>query len=72
MDAEIKKELVKIETKLDEISKKFDELLEYKEIFALMKLSEESFREIFEDEEDLYSVEDLKVKFKWILKEKLF
>jgi hypothetical protein len=37
-----------------------------------MKLSEESFREIFEDEEDLYSVEDLKVKFKWILKEKLF
>jgi hypothetical protein len=37
MDAEIKKELVKIEI-----------------------ISEESFREIFEDEEDLYSVEDLK------------
>jgi len=64
MNVEIKKELVKIETKLDEISKKLDELLEYKEIFALMKLSEESFKEVFEDEDDLYSIEDLKVRFK--------
>ena len=66
----INEEIYNINLKLNEISKKIDELLELKDILILMRLSERAFGEIFEDEKDIYSVEDLKVKFKWNYKEK--
>ena len=42
-----------------EISKKVDELLYEKEIVSMMKLSEKSIFTFFEDEPDIYKIEDL-------------
>jgi hypothetical protein len=47
-----------------EISKKIDELLYEKEIISMMKLSERSLSEFFENEPDIYKIEDLKVRYK--------
>jgi hypothetical protein len=43
---------------------KDDDLLDESETAALMRLSEESISELYKDETDLYSVEDLKVRYK--------
>jgi len=49
---------------LIDISRKIDEVLDESMTAALMKLSEESISELYEGEPDLYSVADLKVRYK--------
>ena len=57
-------ELADIKRILTEMSRKLDEFLEEKEITAMMKLSEVSLRDFLEDEPDIYSVEDVKVRYR--------
>ncbi len=47
-----------------EISKKIDELMYEREITAMMKLAETTLSGFFEDEPDIYTIEDLKVRYK--------
>ncbi|PIU56121.1 MAG: hypothetical protein COS87_03125 [Chloroflexi bacterium CG07_land_8_20_14_0_80_45_17] len=47
-----------------EISKKMDELLYEREIISMMKLAERSLSSFFESEPDIYTIEDLKVRYK--------
>ncbi len=54
-------ELADIKRLLTEISRKLDELLEEKEITAIMNLSEVSLKDFLENEPDIYSIEDVKV-----------
>ena len=54
-------ELADIKRLLTEISRKLDELLEEKEITAMMNLSEVSLKDFLENEPDIYSIEDVKV-----------
>ncbi|MCK4736163.1 MAG: hypothetical protein KAT65_27160 [Methanophagales archaeon] len=49
---------------LIDISEKIDELLYEREIVSIMKLAEQSLSEFFEDEPDIYRIEDLKVRYK--------
>lgn len=60
----IEAELKDIKRMLTEILRKFDELLEEKEITAMTKLSEISLREFLENEPDIYSIKDLKVRYR--------
>ncbi|WP_010477059.1 hypothetical protein [Thermococcus zilligii] len=59
------RELVRIEKKLEDTEKLLNELLEREESYALMKISEESLREFLADEPDIYSEEDLKVRYRY-------
>ncbi len=61
---DVVRELMRIERKLEHIEKLLNELLEAEESYALMRLSEESLKEFLEDEPDLYSEEDLKVRYR--------
>lgn len=61
---DIESELRDIEQHIIEISKKIDELMYEREISAMMKLAEKSLSESFEDEPDIYRIEDLKVRYK--------
>ena len=61
---DIEAEVVAMKQILIDISRKIDDLLDESETGALMSLSEESISELHEDEPDLYSVEDLKVRYK--------
>lgn len=61
---DVVRELMRIEKKLEHIERLLNELLEVKEGYAIMKLSEESLRDFLEDEPDLYSEEDLKVRYR--------
>ncbi|NJE46949.1 hypothetical protein E3E35_05910 [Thermococcus sp. GR7] len=63
-DVRVIDEILKIERKLEEIEHKLEELIEASELYGVVKLSEESLREFLESEPDLYSYEDLKVRFK--------
>jgi len=61
---DVVRELIRIEEKLEHIEKLLNELLEREESYAIMKLSEESLKGFLEDEPDLYSEEDLKVRYR--------
>ena len=61
---DVVRELMRIERKLEHIEKLLNELLEAEESYALMRLSEESLKEFLEDEPDLYSEKDLKVRYR--------
>jgi len=61
---EIEAEIRDIKQHVIEISKKLDELMYEREITAMMKLAEESLSGFFEDEPDIYKIEDLKVRYK--------
>ncbi len=63
-DMDIEAEVKEMKQILIGISKKMDDLLDERETWGLMKLSEESISELYEGEPDLYSVEDLKIRFK--------
>ncbi len=56
-------ELSEIRELLQAINYKLDLLLEEREILGLMKLSEASLKEFLEDEPDLYTDEDIKVRY---------
>jgi len=60
LEAEIKD----LKQHLVEISKKIDDLMYEREITAMMKISEQSLSKFFEDEEDIYKITDLKVRYK--------
>lgn len=60
----IESELKDIKKQMHEIAKKLDDLLSNREISAMMKLSELSLRDFLESEPDLYSINDLKVRYK--------
>ncbi len=61
---DIEAEIKDIKQCVMEISKKIDELVHEREISSLMKLSDKSLSEFFEDEPDVYSLKDLKVRYK--------
>lgn len=61
---DVVRELIRIERKLENIEKLLYELLEAEESYAIMKLSEESLKDFLEDEPDLYSEEDLRVRYR--------
>ena len=46
------------------LSEKTDEWLHEREIVSIMKLAEKSLSEFFEDETDIYRIEDLMVRYK--------
>jgi len=60
----IESEVRDIKQHIIEISKKIDELMYEREISAMMKLAEKSLSEFFEDDPDIYRIEDLKVRYK--------
>ena len=60
----IESELKDIKKQMNEISKKLDDLLSNRELIAMMKLSEISLRDFLESEPDIYSINDLKVRYK--------
>ncbi|NJE01702.1 hypothetical protein [Thermococcus sp. JdF3] len=62
-EVDVIRELMRIEEKLENIEKLLAELLEREEDYAIMKIAEESLKEFLENEPDLYSQEDLKVKY---------
>ena len=61
---DVVRELMRIEEKLEHIEKLLNELLEREESYTIMKLSEESLESFLEDEPDLYSEEDIKVRYR--------
>ncbi len=58
----IEAEIRDMKQHLIKISEKIDELLYEREIVSIMKLTEKSLSEFFEDEPDIYRLEDLKVR----------
>jgi hypothetical protein len=60
----MKTELEDIKQHLIEISKKIDELMYEGEIISMMELSESSLSEFFDNEPDVYKMEDLRVRYK--------
>lgn len=61
---DIEAEVVEMKQMLKDISRKMDDVLDESMTAALMKLSDESISELYENEPDLYSVADLKVRYK--------
>ena len=61
---DIEAEVVDMKQILFDISRRIDDVLDESMTEELMKLSEESIMELYEDEPDLYSVADLKVRYK--------
>jgi hypothetical protein len=61
---DIEAEVVEMKQILFDISRRIDDVLDESMTEELMKLSEESITELYEDEPDLYSVADLKVRYK--------
>jgi hypothetical protein len=58
----IEVELKEIKCLLSEVSKKLDSLLEERETEILTVHEEESLKEFLEEEPDIYSIKDVKVK----------
>ncbi|NPV61762.1 MAG: hypothetical protein HPY61_03880 [Methanotrichaceae archaeon] len=61
---DIEAEVKEMKQMLVDISKKMDDLLDESMTVGLMKLSEEAISDLYEGEPDLYSIEDLKVRFR--------
>ena len=60
----IEAEVRDIKQHLIEISKKIDDLMNEREITAMMKLTEKSLSGFFENEKDIYKITDLKVRYR--------
>jgi hypothetical protein len=58
----VEAELREIKQHLMEMSKKLDELMQVREIVAIMKLSKKSLK-FLEAKPDIYSVDDLNVRY---------
>ena len=61
---DIETEVVEMKQMLIDISRKIDDVLDESMTMALMKMSEESIQELYTDEPDLYSIADLKLRYK--------
>jgi hypothetical protein len=59
----IEAEVQDIKQHIIEISRKIDELLYEREITSMMKLAEKTLSGFFENEEDIYKITDLKVRY---------
>jgi len=57
-------ELKKIEHTMAEINRKLDDLLEERETMALMTISERSLGDFLSEEPDLYSIKDVKARYR--------
>jgi hypothetical protein len=57
-------DIEEIKNALLELNRKFDELLEERDTMALMKLSEKGLEGFIAEEPDIYTVKDLKVRYK--------
>jgi hypothetical protein len=55
-------ELKEIKSLLSEVNKKLSTLLEERETDSLMVLEEQALKDFLEEEPDIYSVRDIKVK----------
>ncbi|MFH0850408.1 MAG: hypothetical protein V1924_05655 [Candidatus Bathyarchaeota archaeon] len=60
---ELETEIKEIKSLLSSLNQKLDALLAERETRAIMQLSETSLREFLEEEPDLYTYEDLKVRY---------
>lgn len=60
----IEAELKVIKDYLMELNRKLDELLDERESMAIMAISEKSLYDFLSEEPELYSVKDLKVRYK--------
>jgi hypothetical protein len=60
----VAKELEEIRKLLREINRKLDLLTEDREFQAMMRLAEKALKDFLSEEPDLYTVEDLKVRYK--------
>lgn len=60
----IEAEVRDIKQHVVEISKKIDELLQERKTVSMMKLAERSLSRFVQSEPDIYTIEDLKVKYK--------
>ncbi len=58
----IEAEIADIKRLLTEISRKLGELIEEKEIMAMMELSEVTSKDFLENELGIYSIEEVKVR----------
>jgi hypothetical protein len=61
---DIEAEVLEMKQMLIDISKRIDDVVDESMTLALMKMSEDSLIELYKDEPDLYSVADLKVRYK--------
>jgi len=61
---DIESDLAEIKKMLVDISRKLDDILEEREILGMVKLSEISLKEFLESEPDIYSIKDLKVRYR--------
>jgi hypothetical protein len=60
---EIEAEIKEIRELLSILNRKMDVLIGEREMFSVMKLAEGSLKEFLDDEPDLYSLKDLKVRY---------
>ena len=60
---DIETEVRDIKQHVIEIAHKIDGLVQEKELFSLMKLTEKSLSEFFKDEPDIYTIDDLKARY---------
>jgi len=56
-------DLKEIKELLSSLSRKIDMLIEDRETLALMMLSEKSLKEFLDEEPDVYSIYDIRVKY---------
>jgi plasmid maintenance system killer protein len=56
-------DLKEIKELLSSLSRKIDMLIEDRETLALMMLSEKSLKEFLDEEPDVYSIHDIRVKY---------
>jgi hypothetical protein len=61
---DIATEVMEMKQMLMDISRRIDGVLDEDMTMTLMKLSEKSISELYENEPDLYSIADLKVRYK--------
>lgn len=60
----IEEEIIDIKKRVIDVSRKIDNLIYEREITAMMKLSEYSLRNFIDKEEEIYKIEDLKIRYK--------
>jgi len=59
----VEAELKEIKELLSSLNRKIDMLIEDREALALMMLSEKSLKEFLDEEPDVYSIQDIRVRY---------
>jgi len=63
-DMTIEVEIKEIKEMLDELNRKMDTLVQDRETLAMMVTSEHSLKDFLANEPDLYSMRDIKVRYR--------